>query len=676
MALTLAACTLLSLGYGVLIGRPLPFVDGWLFDAAVKLRVDLQGASPPSTRVAVLAVDAKSLSHEQLQATPRALMGPIWGSLIRVLREAEAETIAFDYVLSYSGNSLFTDYDQPFIETLSRHRQHLVLGRTGGTLPAMPYLAALDFDESALGLLEMRPDADEVVREILLRFPDTESLGLAAAVTARAGIERPPTPMVGFAPRQHPESLPTYSLIDVLLCAASHPGELAARFRGRQVFIGSTLAEEDRWLSSARFLSPPTPANTPSQTPCELQPLPASVPGAQSVPGVHLHALAADSLLQGQWLHPLPAVLLTGLALLATGLGVWIGFRLPPAWILLALPLALSLLLSLQVGLLMQEIHLAGGYPMLALLLSTLAAYGTRYSLAERQRRWIQEAFCHYLAPPLVNRLAEDETGLRLDGETRTISVMFADLSGFTALSERVSAQELVQTTNRYLSLIVTAVHASGGYVDKFIGDAVMAIWGAPLADPAHEVNAVLAALDIVERVEQESSALPREQRFSVKIGLYSGEAVVGNVGSRERLNYTAIGESVNIASRMEGLASAYRCRVLLGDNTAARLGQHFLLREIDAVTVKGKTQPVRIFEPLCRDTETTPLSLTRAGRYAEALQHYRHRDFAAAENIWTELARLRPEAGPEAVMAERARYYQQHSPAADWDGVWHMTSK
>ena len=208
----------------------------------------------------------------------------------------------------------------------------------------------------------------------------------------------------------------------------------------------------------------------------------------------------------------------------------------------------------------------------------------------------------------------------------------------------------------------------SGGYVDKFIGDAVMAIWNAPADALDHPAQGVAAALDIARRIEAaRRAALARgEHAFDIKIGINTGLAVVGNVGSDKRFNYTAIGEAVNIAARLEGLPGVYGCRVVIGPETAARIEGHFRLREIDTVAVKGKTAPLRIYEPAEDD-------LPQFAPYAEALKCYRDRQFGAAAALWEALADCD---GPSAVMAARARRYAEDPPSEDWDGVFVMAEK
>ena len=301
---------------------------------------------------------------------------------------------------------------------------------------------------------------------------------------------------------------------------------------------------------------------------------------------------------------------------------------------------------------------------------AAIVAYVVRFVLEERRRRRVQNAFGHYLAPELVKQLADDQQDLSLGGEQRDISVMFADLSGFTALSGLVGPEELMTRTNVYLKLIADEVEATGGYVDKFIGDAVMAIWNAPVKLPEHECQAVTAALGIGRRItaRREQALAEGEHGFAIKIGVNSGDAVVGNVGSENRFNYTAVGEAVNIAARLESLPGVYDCQIILSGETAARVAERFQLRELDMVAVKGKVEPLYIFEPMGSGDNQSPEMFQR---YDKALTLYRARRFADAALVWEEIGD-----GPSLVMATRAHIFTHTPPQEPWDGVWVMTTK
>lgn len=677
VAVACAAATALAvMGSGGWVGA-----DGVLFDLTVAAHALWRpdDRRPPQRPVAVIALDGRSLASDELTPVPRVLMAAQWAKLLEGVFGAGARAVGFDIIFGYSANAFIANHDRPFLAALSEFGDRVVLGRSLDTPIAEPFAFLLD--ESSIGYVELEPDGDGVFRRVhaaqeVLADGGTGTTrvpGLAAQVLARAGVPVSPESVL-LAPRDALESIPTYSMIDVLRCAKSDPAMLARAFEGRIVLIGTTLPEEDRKMAPDRFLprlGADLPPVNPAPDECWLPRLGASNPSVPDVPGVHIHAAAVDAVAGGRLPTTVPvavtAVIAGGLALAAA----WTAFALPPVSTVAALVLAMPVLFAGGVGLLAAgiwlPIALAGG----GMVGGGLAAYLARYVVEDRRRRRIETAFGRYLAPQLVQRLAESEAPLRLGGEARDVTIMFADLSGFTALSGRVSAAELMAVTNRYLALIADAVDATGGYVDKFIGDAVMAMWGAPADNPDHALDAVRAALQAAARVaaERAADAAKGGTGFSVKIGVNSGMAIVGNVGAERRFNYTAVGEAVNVASRLEGLPGVYACAVVIGPETARRADGHFLLCEIDHVRVKGKAEPIPVFEPLAAATDAQREVVRR---YAEALADYRGRRFVEAHATWVTLA---PH-GPAGVMAARAAGYRDCPPPSDWDGVWTMSTK
>lgn len=652
--------------------------DGLLFDLALRARsLTTPAAIAMDAPVAVIAIDRASLEAEELGRLPRALFGPVWAELVEALGQAEARAVGFDLLLSFSGNALQPGYDRDFQRALFRHGDKIVLGRTARVLPAKAYQAALRFEEGAFGFLELSRDGDGVYRRIATRQAvegGPPMRGFTAALLARAGAPPPPAMLIP-APRRHPESLPTYSLIDVWRCLRTAPEAIAVAFAGRIVLIGSVLAEEDRLLTAARYLPAPTTPGPALTQDCELRPRPASLPEGRQVPGVHLHAQGVAAALTGAHVEPVglsPRIVIAGAG---AGLGAVAGLLFVP-WTALALTVLLAgLLWAGEVALIGQGLWFPAALPMAAAVTSMVLAYLVRYLVEERRRRAIQRAFGRYLAPSVVAELADNPGQLKLGGTVRPVSIMFADLSGFTRLSTTVGPERLVALTNEYLAIIADVVDESGGYVDKYIGDAVMAIWGAPVPDSGHAAAAVTAALNMKQRIEEAGAAAQArgDHAFGIKIGVYSGEAVVGNVGSSRRYNYTAVGETVNVASRMESLPGVYECTLLIGQTTAEAATDAVFCREIDRVAVKGREEPLSIHEPLALKAEAGQAERDRAASYADALAHYRARRFAEAAAIWDGLG---AEDGPARVMAARAREYLERPPPEDWDGVFVMSGK
>jgi adenylate cyclase len=319
--------------------------------------------------------------------------------------------------------------------------------------------------------------------------------------------------------------------------------------------------------------------------------------------------------------------------------------------------------------------------PVAALATAAATVLLFRYWVVDRVGRRIRSAFSHYLAPTIVDRLAESEAELRIGGERREVTIMFADLSGFTAMSTRLPPEELMALTNSYHALMVEAVEPTGGYVNQFVGDAVMAIFGAPVPNPDHAACAARAALHVVESVMQAKTDADRRgvPGYAVKIGLNTGPAVVGNVGAPKRYNYTAIGETVNIAARLESVPEDYGCRIVIGPNTAAAIGDRFVICELDWIKVKGKDTSFSVYQLIGEKSTANGAELACLAQYEAGLERYRAGDFAAAEELWR-CEGVHPNPGatatsPPLVMAGRCAKLKAAPPEC-WDGVYVKTTK
>ena len=665
--------------------------DGLLLDLLIAARARLLGPTPSTSPapVAVIALDRRSLASPELAPYPRTFLAPFWATLLDHVFMAGARAVGFDFLFAYTANRFVPNFDAPFLAALGQYRERVVLARSSTTLPAPPFLAALRHAPASLGFIELIPDSDGRQRHVYATYPTEDEAipGIASTLLQRA--QAPPMPrVVLLAPRRHLETqIPTYALIDVWRCAQQAPQTLKLAFAETIILIGSTLPDEDRWVSSGRFL-PPQVTSAPPIHPCGLRRLGASVPHAESVPGVFLQAAAVEAVLRGQATTTAPVTTLIAVTTLTAATGTVLGFSLAPWLTLVAIGGMVLLCLCIAVLLLHYDLWLPLALPLGMLLGTAALAYVMRYLMEERQRQQLQHAFGHYLAPALVARLARDRSALTLGGERREITVMFADLSGFTALSGQIDAAELMRATNQYLGYIVEQVEATGGYVDKFMGDAVLALWGAPATDTQHALHGVQAAMAAGARISaayQEALA-QHTTGFAVKIGLHSGRVMVGNVGTKGRYNYTAVGETVNVASRLGSVPEFYACQIVLGPTTAAFVQDAFLLCELDTIRVKGRATPLRIFMPLAAQAAATAPQYAYARDFALALAHYRAGNFSAAAALWEQLPPLQQHSGPQPgdntpahparCMAQRARAYAVQPPPQPWDGVWDFQSK
>lgn len=310
-------------------------------------------------------------------------------------------------------------------------------------------------------------------------------------------------------------------------------------------------------------------------------------------------------------------------------------------------------------------------YPLLGIGLTYLGSEAWRNLVVERKGRQLKKAFSNYVSPDLVKQIEKHPDKLVLGGEQRELSILFSDIRGFTSVSESLTPPELVTLLNEYLSPMTRIVLEEKGTLDKFIGDAVMALFNAPLDVPEHALHACRTAVRMFEELRSLNEEFARRGMHTIDIGvgINTGPAVVGNMGADIRFDYTAIGDSVNLASRLEGLNKYYGSHILVSEETCRQVPQGmFVFREVDRVRVKGKHLPVVMYELMIANQALLP-------RFEEALERYRAKDFATARQLFDELAQQYDD-GPSRLYSTRCDEYLEHPPPADWDGVYTAKSK
>ncbi len=587
--------------------------------------VQWQGVRAAARHVVIVAIDETTLA-----AYPDDPMVFWTDRLARAcarLREAGVTAIGIDMLLSISperwlgklGGTLqeaARDYDQPFRSEIHSGRLVLVASRSGSgareedyLLPSPDYLLALpDFDiPGHIALGDVLDEGDGVIRRfrvtplagVSVPAQDVPTLGFPALLALRAagldahasqwllggqkvsrGGTAQPIPYLG-----PPGTFPRIPL-KALLGEDALPAALAAQLRGRAVIIGATAAglnDEHFTPYATRFFS-----------------------GRGSLmTGPELHANVAEALLSGERLHPLGAIprlaslfVLTTLAAIA--FIVWPAWRGALAW-LAGLPLfVLAGYLSFRVGVLVP----ATAY-VLASALALLGSLGWRLTGEERERSRLRQLFGRYVSDQVVDALLESGQRPQLGGQMQTLTVLFSDIRNFTTISERLDAHEVVEMLNTYFERACAPLLAEGGSIDKFIGDAVMVEFGSPLPVADHARRAVRAALALAG-VAQEFTGWMHQRfagrdlpEFAIGIGLHSGEAVIGNIGSPARMEFTAIGDTVNLASRLEGMTKPLGCVILASEETLAAAGPTVRCGRSETIQVKGRAAPVRVFEVL-----------------------------------------------------------------------------
>lgn len=652
-AVVAVAGILLGAAFG--LSEPMQGLDWRLYDAYSR---HLVRQPDPAPDVMVVAIDEPSFTEIGLPwPWPRSLHG----TLVDRLREGGARTIAFDIVFDVPSAS--PDDDEAFKEAIAR-AGNVVLGADQAVIDDRQYsltqwsepIEALALASAARGVVRIPFDPDGALRRASLSIENRPSLALAVAsrapaFTPPADTGQPRLFRFNGTPRQ---GIVTVSYYQALDAANLLPHGI---FKDKHVLVGRSLAATTIDKQADHF---PTPV-------------------AVQMAGAEIHATIVDALLRGRFIDDplggagrLVAVCLVAGILVAAAL-----WRLGPA----AAPGLAGALVAVTI---------AGGYaalragvrlPVVAPALAIASVYGMtaayRYGLSTRERRMIKRAFQHYVSPAIVEQMLNDPSRLKLGGEEYEVTVLFSDLEGFTTLSERLGPAALSTHLGGYFKAMLDVLLAQRGTLDKLIGDAIMMYFGCPIRDEQHAVQACRGALAMQKEMvalnaKWGAAGLPQ---LRTRVGINTGRAVAGNMGTDTIFNFTILGDCVNLASRLEGVNKEYGSLIIVGEDTWSRARQAFEFRELDWIRVKGKVKPVAIFELAAESGGLEEPRPELFRRYASALALYREgRWTAAAEGCASALA-VDPGDGPSLTLAARCSYYREHPPD-EWQGVHVMKTK
>ncbi|MGD2272890.1 MAG: CHASE2 domain-containing protein [Desulfobacterales bacterium] len=398
-------------------------------------------------------------------------------------------------------------------------------------------------------------------------------------------------------------------------------------------------------------------------------------------PGLEIHANIVDSILSEDFLYqPNWAAIFDVLAIVA--LGVFLGIVLPRVTVVPGLAAGLGAfacyiifcqLLFAKYGIVLNLV-----YPLSVVLMIYVSITAYRYFVETRQKRFIKDAFATYLAPTVVKQLIESPEHLELGGEEREITAFFSDVQGFTSISETLTPNEIVVLLNEFLTEMTDIILNHEGTVDKFEGDAIIAFFGAPNILDNHAKRACLASLEMQKRLAELRNKWGSEGRpeLKMRIGISTGLAVVGNMGSEKRLDYTMMGDTVNTAARLEGVNKSYGIYTLISETTLRAAGNDIVVREIDTIKVIGRRKPVTVYELLAyKDPLDVAMKKTIA-RYQQGLQAYREGNWNLAIKYFKAALAILPDDGPSNSMLSRCYEYRIKPPGKDWDGSYDLRSK
>ncbi|MEG3638352.1 CHASE2 domain-containing protein [Magnetococcus sp. PR-3] len=317
-------------------------------------------------------------------------------------------------------------------------------------------------------------------------------------------------------------------------------------------------------------------------------------------------------------------------------------------------------------------------YVLLAGFVSYLVINLKEYLAERNQKAMIKDTFGHYLSPKVVEILVKDPSKLQLGGQQREMTAYFSDVAGFSSISEKLTPEELVHLLNEYLTEMCNIIADQEGTVDKFEGDAIIAFWGAPLDQPDHAIRACHASIDMQNLMVDMRKQLTEEGRplLNVRMGVNTGPMVVGNMGSKQRMDYTIMGDAVNLAARLEGANKFYNTYTMISEFTHEHVKDTVECRELDTVRVVGKKEPITIYEVLQRKGQLRDRQADLLEAYYKALDIYKGRDFKMAIEAFEKALKIVEDDGPSRTYVDRCQLYLENPPPDDWDGVFNFTSK
>jgi class 3 adenylate cyclase len=686
---------------------------GLSIDALTGLRWHLLGHTSNSSAspTVVVALDEEAFRTEPFANSPNITWTVEIGRILSAVIDGGATVVGFDviYPISIEQSAIpFGDttvganlrgFDRDFLRALAlaAHDGKVVLGEV--QLGAHPIVPAPG-QRFAVGqqrnirAINAYTDSDNVVRRLPLSLTvDGEpvpsmALELAAralqvepqfhrdGIISLAGYRIPSTVpnTVTLNFDRGSEAIPTYSIADLRACVDKGDKDFFRRhFAGKIVMLGALLDAEDQKVTSRRFAT--APEGTQGER-CAIAAPPQSGKFARNtMSGVYLHATAINNLIERNALTELNrggaaaaaigfSALVAGVVLLLAPVGAAIAY--------LAIALAWTTAAMAAFGHAL-VVPLFG--PFIAGLCTAAAMIGYRFVVSDKDKRFLRRSFALYLAPAEIERMIASNKLPQLGGETRNVTIYFSDIVGFASFSESLPPIEVVALLNEYLSAMADIIEQHSGFIDKYIGDAIVAIFGAPLADPDHARNAVRAALRCRARLQElnrNAGGLASHQ-LQQRIGLNSGEALVGNIGSRRRFNYTVVGDVVNLASRLEGANKFFGTAIVASQTTVALTESDFTWREIDTVRVKGRAGTVGVFEPLSEAGRESAEQIERAAAYADGLTRWRAADFPAAARSFAHFA---ADDLPAAKFLVRAQKFAESPPGPNWNPVNQLDEK
>lgn len=537
-----------------------------------------------------------------------------------------------------------------------------------------------DFARNArmLGVSNYRPDVDGMTRRIPLLFGYRGALlPQLAFATFAVGREMSRDSLASFAAtipvdntghflinwygRGGPDGVFKYYSISALIVSAAQlvegrqPEVSPSAFRDKYVIVGGSA------IGLMDFKSTPFTILEP-------------------YPGMEIHATILSNLLRMDYMREAPPWVSYSISICFVFLISILFFRIGKVFTMTAVVLAVAAAYMILIWFSFYSLRLLlpVGAPELAIVLGFTFSGAVSFVTEGRRRRELRRVLNRYLSPRVVDEILVDPDDFELGGREMDATVFFSDIRNFTGLSEKMSPKELVSNLNEYFTIASEIILEHDAMLDKYIGDAIMAIFGAPLQSDKHAVNACLAAIQAQDILGKHYSVNDHGNRtaFETRIGLNSGKMVIGNIGSLKRLDYTAIGDSVNLASRLEGVNKEFGTQIIISESTYELARDEVEARELDFLRVKGKQLPIRIYELLGRKDEISPEKRDLLEQFVEGLNSYRSRKWKKAQRIFLSILEKDPSDTPSRTYLSRCQLLAKVGVPDDWDGIYVMTTK
>ncbi|MGB9715753.1 MAG: CHASE2 domain-containing protein [Thermodesulfovibrionales bacterium] len=621
----------------------------------------LRGTIKPLEDVVIVGIDEESFLNINLPwPWPRS----IHGQLIKALRSSGAKAVVMDIIFSEPS---IPDEDKAMAEAIKKYG-NVVLSADIESVKTEKFSKEIlikPLDEflkagATFGISSIPLDADNVVRRFFWGTQDIPSI--EASVLKMLGISKKVDyrSMVHFrGPAHHIPYVPYFKALkpDFFL-----PEEF---FKDKIVLVGKYYPDTESGAEARHtkslYLQVPS-----SIRGMDMFATPFYIIDDKLTPGIEIHANMLSSLLKDDVLKPLrkreALLLIFFLSIFLTSMNhKWSPLRSTILNIFFGvLYILVSYFLFNKYGLFLPFTAILSG-----ILINFVSSGIISYSGVEKKRRYLRRAFSFYLSPQVAKRVIENPERLKLGGQRVYATVLFSDLAGFTEMSEMNEPEDVVSILTRYTTEMTKIIFEYQGTLDKFIGDAIMAVWGTPAEDEEQALHACLAAL----KMQRQMKTLAREinipgYKISMRVGINSGIVMAGNMGSEERFDFTVIGDNVNIASRLESLNKIYGTEIIISESTMEKIEGKLTVRELDKVRVKGRKQDIRIFELI--DGEKKPFIEI----FEKGLKLYHKGEFSAALMKFSESLKNNPEDIPSKVFIKRCEYLIK-TPPKKWDGIW-----